>query len=158
MKFVLWGLENMSNHWFRKWLGAITNSLCSGDVIWRHRIGSTLAQAMACYLEAPSHYLNQCLSVRSCDIHLMAISQEMLKIAVIDMSLKFINLRLQLHFHGANGLIDPMLTHIYSISQEICTRFCCALLCCGYAIVHNEFTWSIYPYSSGLLCWHWGNR
>ena len=31
----------------------------------------------------------------------------------------------------------------YSISQEICTRFCCALLCCGYAIVH-EFTWSIY--------------
>ena len=48
--------------------------------------------------------------------------------------------------------------HTYSISQEICTRFCCALLCCGYAIVHNEFTWSIYPYSSGLLCWHWGNR
>ena len=46
----------------------------------------------------------------------------------------------------------------YSISQEKCTRFCCALLCCGYAIVHNEFTWSIYPYSSGLLCWHWGNR
>ena len=46
----------------------------------------------------------------------------------------------------------------YSISQEICTRFCCALLCCGYAIVHNEYTWSIYPYSSGLLCWHWGNR
>ena len=45
-----------------------------------------------------------------------------------------------------------------SISQEICTRFCCALHCCGYAIVHNEFTWSIYPYSSGLLCWHWGNR
>ena len=47
---------------------------------------------------------------------------------------------------------------IYSISQEICTRFCCLLLCCGYAIVHNEFTWNIYPYSSGLLCWHWGNR
>ena len=47
---------------------------------------------------------------------------------------------------------------VYSISKEICTRFCCALLCCGYTIVHNEFTWSIYPYSSGLLCWHWGNR
>ena len=47
---------------------------------------------------------------------------------------------------------------LYSISQEICTRFCCALLCCGYEIVLNEFTWSIYPYSSGLLCWHWGNR
>ena len=48
--------------------------------------------------------------------------------------------------------------HPYSISQGICTRFCCALLCCGYAIVHNEITWSIYPYSSGLLCWHWGTR
>ena len=46
----------------------------------------------------------------------------------------------------------------YSISQEICTRFCCALLCCDYAIFHNEFIWSIYPYSPGLLCWHWGNR
>ena len=54
--------------------------------------------------------------------------------------------------HGQNRIWG------YSISQEICTRFCCALLCCGYAIVHNEFTWSIYPYSSGLLCWHWGNR
>ena len=51
-----------------------------------------------------------------------------------------------------------MYPSMYSISQEICTRCCCALLCCGYAIVHNEFTWSIYPYSSGLLCWHWGNR
>ena len=38
---------------------------------------------------------------------------------------------------------------MYSISKEICTRFCCALLCCGYAIVHNEFTWSIYPYFLG---------
>ena len=41
---------------------------------------------------------------------------------------------------------DSLLLAIYSISQEICTRFCCALLCCGYVIVHNEFKWSIYPY------------
>ena len=27
-----------------------------------------------------------------------------------------------------------------TVSQEICTRFCCVLHCCGYAIVHNEFT------------------
>ena len=47
---------------------------------------------------------------------------------------------------------------IYIISQEICTRFCCALLCCSYVIIHNEFKWSIYPYWSRLLCWHWGNR
>ena len=50
------------------------------------------------------------------------------------------------------------LPYHYSISQEICTRFCGALHCCGYAIVYIEFTWRIYPYSSGLLCWHWGNR
>ena len=58
------------------------------------------------------------------------------------------------------GLIIMSITQmaVYSILQDICTRFCCALLCCGYAIVHNEFTWSIYLYSSGLLCWHWGNR
>ena len=56
------------------------------------------------------------------------------------------------------GSRDRIFETRYNISREICTRFCCALLCCGYAIVHNEFTWSIYPYSSGLLCWHWGNR
>ena len=64
------------------------------------------------------------------------------------------------HLRITNGVEAIMLCcgQVYSMSQEICTRFCCALLCCGYAIVHNEFTWSIYPYSSGLLCWHWGNR
>ena len=63
------------------------------------------------------------------------------------------------HYHNIT-IKTSSATHTtsYSISQEICTRFCCALLCCGYAIVHNEFTWSIYPYLSGLLCWHWGNR
>ena len=34
-------------------------SLWSGDAIWRHRFGLTLAQAMAWYLMTPSHYLNQ---------------------------------------------------------------------------------------------------
>ena len=36
------------------------NSLWPSDVIWPHKSGSTLAQVMACYLMAPSHYLNQC--------------------------------------------------------------------------------------------------
>ena len=39
------------------------NSLRSGDGIWRHRSGSTLAQVMACCLTAPSHYLNQYLLI-----------------------------------------------------------------------------------------------
>ena len=57
-------------------------------------------------------------------------------------------------------LIMSQIIHggMYSISQEIRKRVCWALRCCGYAIVHNEFTWSIHPYSSGLLCWHLGNR
>ena len=40
---------------------------------------------------------------------------------------------------------------LYSISQEICTRFlfCCALLW----FIH----WLIFPYPSGLLHWHCGN-
>ena len=79
----------------------------------------------------------------------------------IHVFIKFINFPA----HGAAGFIARTITcltaytyAIYRMSQEICTRFCCALFCCGYAIVQNEFTWSIYPYSSGLLCWHWGNR
>ena len=43
-------------------------------------------------------------SVRSYGIHLKAISQEMLKISVFDMSLKMSNLRLQPHLPGANEL------------------------------------------------------
>ena len=40
--------------------GYYLNSLGSGDAIWPQRSGSTLAQAMACCLRAPNHYLNQC--------------------------------------------------------------------------------------------------
>ena len=39
---------------------SVVNSLWPGDAIWRHGARSTLAQVMACYLTAPSHYLNQC--------------------------------------------------------------------------------------------------
>ena len=40
--------------------GQWVNSLKPSEAIWRHRTGSTLVQAMACCLTAPSHYLNQC--------------------------------------------------------------------------------------------------
>ena len=36
------------------------NSLRPSDAIWQHGAGSTLVHVMACYLTAPSHYLNQC--------------------------------------------------------------------------------------------------
>ena len=40
---------------------------------------------------------------------------------------------------------------IYSISQEICTRFFAFL--CFVVVIH----WLIFPYPSGLLHWHCGN-
>ena len=49
------------------------------------------------------------------------------------------------------------LSHVQYIPRNMNTVLLC-FVCCGYAIIHNEFTWSIYPYSSGFLCWHWGNR
>ena len=49
--------------------------------IWLHKSGSTLVQAMACCLMAPSHYLKQCwlfhhLLVKSFGIHLRTIYSE----------------------------------------------------------------------------------
>ena len=61
---------------------------------------------MACCLTAPSHYLNQCRLIISeghnCGIHLRAISQEMLKIHILDMDVPITNLRLWPHLPGAN--------------------------------------------------------
>ena len=69
------------------------NTLWSNDTISQHRSGSTLAQVMACCLMAPSHYLNQCglfiTNIRSCDIHLKAISEKIPQPSIITVSLKF---------------------------------------------------------------------
>ena len=51
--------------------------------------------------------------MRSCGIHLKAISQEMLKIAVLDIILKMTKLKLQPHLPGANKLTHwGRVTHI----------------------------------------------
>ena len=52
---------------------------------------STLAQVMACCLTAPSHCLNQCW---------LDISEEMLKVFILDISLKITTSRLLLHLRG----------------------------------------------------------
>ena len=163
---TFWQLSEKSH-----WLPFII-SLWPSDTIWQHRSGSTLAQVMACCLMAPSHHLTQWWLL-ICEIFLHSPESNFTVCAQATIQYyKFENsvfLRLLPHLRGVNELISCGLLTLYgdielgpywwySISQEICTRFCCALLCCGYAIVHNEFTWSIYPYSSGLLCWHWGNR
>ena len=44
--------------------------------------------------------------MKPCGIHLRAISHEMLKISILDVSLKITNLRLQPHFPGTNELLS----------------------------------------------------
>ena len=44
--------------------------------------------------------------------------------------------RLVMHMSKSRCMV--ITKHMYSIPREICTRFCCTLLCCGYAIVRNE--------------------
>ena len=60
----------MSARW--QWV----NSWWPTDIIWWHRSGSTLAQVMACFLTAPSHYQN------FCSTHLKLISQEVLNSSI----------------------------------------------------------------------------
>ena len=49
-----------------KWVSVTRlNSLCPSDAIWWRRTGSTLAQAMACCLKTPSHYMKQCWRIIS---------------------------------------------------------------------------------------------
>ena len=71
------------------------------DAKWQHRSGSTLAQVMAHFLMAPSHYLNHCSPIISeilwPSTEGKRVSQEILRISILDMNLKIDNLRLQPH-------------------------------------------------------------
>ena len=79
------------------------------DAIGWHRSGSTLSQLMACCLTAPSHHLNQrwLPPGKSCGIYLRAISQEVLKISILDTSSKVTNAILQPHL-AAKELIPEV--------------------------------------------------
>ena len=96
------------SHCQRKCTGMISisilfYSLRPSDTIWRHRSGSTLAQVKACCLPAPNHYLNLS-SVRSSDIHVRAISQEIPQPTIIQISLKIIHLKFNSNLPRANEL------------------------------------------------------
>ena len=85
-------------------------SLWPSDVIWRLMSGSTMDQVIPCCLTAPSHYLNQCWLIISevVWLHLRAFSLEMLKISILDMSLKMTNLRFHSNLPGVSELTVPM--------------------------------------------------
>ena len=74
-----YGDIDLGQHWFRQWL-----------VAWRHQAITRTNVDLS--------------SVKSCGIHLRAISHEMLKICTLDVSLKITNLRLHPHLPGTNEL------------------------------------------------------
>ena len=75
--------------WLINGLPILFNSLWLGDTKWQYKSGSTLAQVMPCCLMAPRYYLK--LSREG------IFTGNALKIFILDMSLKIINLILQLH-------------------------------------------------------------
>ena len=77
------------------------------DTIGRHKSGSTLAQVMACYLTAPSHYLNQCwLIICKVQWHPSEsnFTRDTSAISVTEISLKITYLKFCSNFPGANEL------------------------------------------------------
>ena len=93
------------------------NSLGPSGAIWRHRSGSILAQVMACWLTAPSHYLltYQLSSLRSSDIHPTAVSQEMPQPTVTELSLKITYRNFHSNLPGANELVLPWHFHVCEV-------------------------------------------
>ena len=72
------------------------HSLWPSDAIWRQRSASTLIKAMACYQTAPLPEPKMTYRYhQSFGIHLRAISQEIYKITILDISLKMTKSRVQ---------------------------------------------------------------
>ena len=85
------------------------NSLWPNGAIWRHTPGSTLTPVITCFLKAQNHCLAQVgfSTVWSYGIHLRELSQEIIDICILDMSLKITNLNLE--------------PHLLKASESICT-------------------------------------
>ena len=78
---TLYGIIELRQQWFRYWL-----------VAWWHQTWTNVDYS----------------SARSCGIHLRAISQQMPKISIVDVSSKITNLRLQQNLPGASDLIQSL--------------------------------------------------
>ena len=76
--------EPVTSHYLNQWCLSLLMYICTtqpqwvkwlwpSHTMWWHRSESTLAQAMACCIRVPSHYLNQCWIIIK-GIHLKAIS------------------------------------------------------------------------------------
>ena len=122
----------------------LVNSLWPRDTLWWHletpygdrELGSVLAQVMAWCLIALSHYLNQWWLSSLADIHLRVISQEMLNISILNMSLKMHNLNIQLHLPGANGL-GPIWAWFTFVTEPICWLQILSTVCNAQGFTHR---------------------
>ena len=103
-KAVVWGMR--FNTLYTENQRFNINSLRPSDAVRRQGTESTLAQVMACWLTAPSHYLNHVdiSSVRSCGIHQSALSWEDLNIPISKTRLKSTFLESHSDLPGANEL------------------------------------------------------
>ena len=94
--------------------------------LWWHRTGSVLVHVMVYGLVAPDHFLDQCwLIISNILWHSSeAISQEILKTSILNMSLRFTNLKLQLHLPRVNELfICGWLNPRDRSGNKICNKF-----------------------------------
>ena len=101
------------------YIGYIINSLRHSDVIWQHRSWSTLAQAMAYRLAAQSHYQNQCW-FRYCNIHLIAISQQVPK---LPFCIKILNMIRRCKRLSATLQVAPLLMQWIHCSLVLSHRY-----------------------------------
>ena len=130
---MCWIIDKKSNHheigkadnhfWSQKFCKAYAWNALShcGSVtpytkIKQFKIGATLAQVMACYLLAPSCYLNQCnylSSVRSNDLR--AVSLEIPQTSITKISFKITSLKFQSNLPGASKFTHSgWVMHIYA--------------------------------------------
>ena len=139
MAAILCGLQKVNSSW-------------PIDAIWQHRSGSTLAQVMAWCLMAPSHYLNQCWFIISEVLWHSPGGNFMLKIPILNMSLKITNLRLQPHIPGTNELTHWGRDKMAAIFQ---TTFSNAF---SWMKIHEfplRFHWNLFPRVQLTKFQHW---
>ena len=146
------------------WYCSHFNSLWPSDAIWRQGSGSILAQVMACCPTAPSHYLTNVdwSSMRSRDIHIRAISQEMAQPSITKIRLKITYLKLYSNLPGASELrLQPHLPGAKELKGQLVLLTCelnrfivcivCVLTWCisheqlSFFVKHNDSSICFYP-------------
>ena len=105
------------------WFGMLT--FWPSDAIWRQRSGSTLAQVMAYFWrhQAITWTNADWSSVKSNDIHIRAISQEMPQPSIIKIYLKITCLKFHSNFPAANALTSFSDTNQVLSKQEDKSQF-----------------------------------